>query len=184
MGSLFSGGTPPNALSQANSPYGAGGALQEENTTAQVQAYDSQGLIAETEGVRDAIQQANQGHQYRENQAIAADSSGVLLSGSPLLNLEYTRQQSQQEADAILTSAQANASKLYQSGQNVSNQGRAYLLGEQDSVITENAQQRINRIASNAQIAGSVFGDVLGLGTSAAGMAAGTAVGTAIKNSF
>lgn len=157
MGSLFSGGPPPNAMNQAGNPYGAAGTLEMNNTNQQANAYKKQGLIANEEGVRNAIQTAVQGHHYREEQAIQADNSGILLSGSPLLNLEYTRSQVQQEADATVAAAKAQGDQLYQSAQAILNNGRASLLGQQDSFITENAQNKIQAISRNAQMAGSLF---------------------------
>ena len=161
MGFLGGGGpAAPTVTNQASSPYGPMGTLELQNYTDESNAYSQQGLTALEEGQRNAIQQAQQVHMYRENQAAAVGGQGILNQGSPLLNEEFTRSQGQMEVDAILNSAQAQSSLLYQKGLQTMNEGRAALFGQQDGYIANQANNQIQQAMQNGKFWDGILGGV------------------------
>lgn len=129
----------PQAAPQFNAAQALQSQLVEQN--AQAQELQAQNVMADAE--LDAAQLAREAAQFREDQALAYDNSGVLLAGSPLLVLESTRSLAQQEIDAVSKRA-LNQAKLYQVQAGIiRNEGRAQLLGASTTYNTKQAQERI-----------------------------------------
>jgi len=160
MGSLFGGGhsstpaAPLNPMQQTEpigNPWGPAASMALQSYGNQAGALQGQALIAQKEGTNEALQQADSVQHFREDQAASVGNSGVLLQGSPLLQLEYTRQKGQQEVDAILARSQAQSNLLTQQATQVMNEGRASLLGTADNFVANNASNNIQFAQGQAQ---------------------------------
>lgn len=166
MGALFGAHSSPAPPAQINTsvpmpqtapignPWGPAAKIASQSYQTQANSLNNQANIADFEGDRTALQKVDQVSQFREGQAAQEGASGVLLQGSPLMNLEYTRQRGQQEVDAILARSQAQSDLIRQGSVQVMNEGRASLLGAADSFISGNAANNIqwaNAAGANAQ---------------------------------
>ena len=158
-------------MNQGSSPFGAAGALEMANYGQQATAYGQQGEYAAEAGALQALQTANQAAHFRETQASETEANGILNSGSPLLNEEYTRSQASMEVNATMAAAKAQARNYYQSGLNLMNNGRAALLGQGDQYFTQEATNKISQLVNEANFWGGIgiggLSSILSMGGSA-----------------
>lgn len=148
--------TLANPYQATTAPLQAAENAQAAATAGQQALYGEQADLALSESARNANQRADQIAHFQASQASGYSSSGVMLQGSPMLVMEYTRQKGQEEINAITAQGQAQADfarrQAYVLGQNQN----AQLLGDQAQFITQQAQARIaaGSIAQEAAQAG------------------------------
>ena len=105
------------------------GIQQNRAAKAEADLLEEQGLIQQEEAVAEAQRIANDRRKFRKKQKIAFIKNGVTLAGSPLLVLEETRRESQEEVDAIVRRGRAQAALAFQQAALTRGSGRAALLG-------------------------------------------------------
>ena len=103
----------------------------QENKAAKAEALliEEQGALQQQEAVTEAQRQATESRKFRKKQKVAFLKNGITLAGSPLLVIEETRRESQEEVNATVRRGNAQASLAFQQAAMTRNSGRAALLG-------------------------------------------------------
>lgn len=168
-----------NPYIAATNPLQAAMDEQRQAIKGQQELYGEQAGIALQESGVEAQQKARQVNTFQQHQASGYNNSGVMLQGSPMLVMEYTRQQGQQEVDAITRMGQAQADLLNRQSYVVGANMEAQLLGDQSQFITNQAQQQIQaNMLSNTALQGGYATRLQGL----AGL--NSAIGGALPSLF
>lgn len=92
-------------------------------------ALRDQGQLASDEANAEAASHAQDVRRFAANQSLAFLSNGVSMAGSPLLVLDDTITQGQNEVNSIVKSGDAQKRLYNQRADNTRNQGRAALIG-------------------------------------------------------
>lgn len=88
-----------------------------------------QGQIAQEEAYVESQRRADEVRKFAKTQKLAYLKNGVSLAGSPLLVIDETFQQGQEEVNAIVKSGVSQNRMLRKKAEIVRNEGRAALLG-------------------------------------------------------
>lgn len=153
---LLTGGIGNNVIQGQNpflnsrQPFNAAQQMQAGANKEQQGLYDEQAKLAISESARDAVNRADEVRHFREAQANSYNGSGVLLSGSPLIVLEYTRQKGQQEINAIVNHGQATADLLRRQALISQQQNSAALFGQELGYDTAQNQSQQDYITQQA----------------------------------
>lgn len=90
---------------------------------------NDQAGLAQNEAQAEAQRRANEVRKFQRTQKLAFLKNGVTLEGSPLLVLDDTIREGQQEVDAIVNRGTATARYYRESAAITKNKGRAALIG-------------------------------------------------------
>ena len=161
--SLFGGGGQKSSTAFDSGTMGLLWGMQQQATQDQVDSLNWQADIAIKESIRAAQKTAREGLHFREQQAQGYNSSGFLLEGSPMAVLNETRKLVNEEVDAIAEQGANRAKLIRQQANQVGNEGRASILGqqmkfssEQASAAASNALSRPNFALSAAKFIGAM----------------------------
>lgn len=113
-----------SALSQLAGGWSTMRAAQQE-----AQLQDAQARLRLEEAQRDAAQKAREVTSFQSRQAHRYASSGITLEGTPVLMLEKTRREGQEEVDAIIKRGQAEKDLLMMKSKMLRASGRNSMLG-------------------------------------------------------
>lgn len=105
------------------------GVQQNKAAKAEAAAQEEQGRIQAAEAQAEAQRVANDRRKFRKKQKAAFLKNGITLAGSPLLVLEETRRESQEEVDAIVRRGNAQSRLAFQRASITRAKGRSALLG-------------------------------------------------------
>lgn len=92
-------------------------------------AFEDQSRLAQSEAAAQAKRRALDVRRFAANQKVAFLKNGVTLEGSPLLALEDTYSQGQEEVNAITAAGNARSDLYWREGQLAKKQGRAAMIG-------------------------------------------------------
>lgn len=92
-------------------------------------AYEDQSRLTQSEAAAQAKRRAIDVRRFAANQKVAFLKNGVTLEGSPLLALEDTYLQGQEEVNAITDAGNARSNLYWREGQLSKKQGRAAMIG-------------------------------------------------------
>lgn len=106
-----------------------GGMSERDAQKSRAGMFEDESRLASAEATANAKQRARDVRRFAANQKVAFLKNGVTLEGSPLLALEDTYQQGQEEVNAITDSGNARASLYWREGQIAKKQGRAAMVG-------------------------------------------------------
>lgn len=163
-----------NPFNNSRRPFDAAQQMQRGINSDQQALYGAQQDLAISEAGRDANQRADEVRHFREEQANKYNGSGVLLSGSPLIVLEYTRQKGQQEINAIVNRGHATADLLRRQALIAQQQNSAALFGQElgyntsqnqaeQDYLTQQALAQTGNLQANAARIPAAFNGLAGL---------------------
>jgi hypothetical protein len=107
----------------------AGGVSAQRSANQEAKLQREQGGIANAEAQRQAAIRAEEVRKFSKVQKLAFLKSGVTLEGSPLLTLDETLTQGQEEVDAISRSGASQYNLAQKQARITQNKGRAALIG-------------------------------------------------------
>ncbi len=164
LGSLLMGSQDPStALLQKSQPaFQAAQQMQAGDTAISVKTQEDQAKAVLADAAAQAQKSAYESKQQIGEQAMAYNSSGVKLEGSPLVVLAKSRQLAQQQVQSILTRGQNQANQINAGAAITANEGRAQLLGASSKYSSALASSQIG--ASQNQLAG-LLKNLQGLGS-------------------
>lgn len=167
LGALFSGnGNSSTTLLKNSQPaFAAAQQMQQQSTNMSVQEQQQQAMAVMTDAATQAQQSANDSKQQIGEQAMAYNSSGVQLEGSPMVVLERSRQLAQQSVNAIMARGAAQSNMLLSNAAITANQGRASLLGATNAYTTNLAQSKIAGSQTQASGIQAAIAALAGLGS-------------------
>jgi len=116
------------------------GFQQKESFDAEANLLEDQGRINAEESQAEAQRVANDRRKFRKKQKLAFLKNGVTLAGSPLLVLEETAFESQQEVNAIARRGTAQAKLQFQSAAIKRSTGRSAITSGIASATRTTAQ--------------------------------------------
>lgn len=126
----------------------AGYVQQKKADSAARRAANAEAAIMEQDAQRAALQEKIEADKVRQQQRVAFLTSGVDLSGSPLLLMEETRNKGNENAKNVTDSASARASLVRQQG----SVKRASLIGSAINTGANVANTYMNYKTVNRQI--------------------------------
>lgn len=129
-----------------------GGMSERDAQKTQAGLYEDQARLAQSEAAANAKRRAIEVRRFAANQKVAFLKNGVTLEGSPLLALEDTYAQGQEEVDMIVKSGTAKSDLYFRQGQLSKKQGRAAMV----SGITGAVSTGIQAFGAGSQ--GGMFG--------------------------
>lgn len=106
-----------------------GGIAANNAAKAEARNLEEQGRLAQEEHNREAARRAEEVRKFHRTQSLAFLKNGVTLAGSPLLVLDETMTQGQEEVNAISKSGDAQRTLYNQRAAQTVNSGRAALIG-------------------------------------------------------
>jgi len=107
----------------------AGGISADKASKKEANLLNDQAALAQSEAQAEAKRRANEVRKFHRKQALAFTKNGVTLEGSPLLVLDETLREGQEEVDAIVRQGTAQAKYYRESAAQARNKGRAALIG-------------------------------------------------------
>lgn len=157
MSALFGISNAPTTLLQNSEPaFYAAQSMQQQSSDIQVKDITAQAAEAMSEARTSAQQSATQSEQQIGDQALAYDSSGVQLMGSPMLVLNQSRMLAQQSVNAILARGQSQSNTLLANAAVTANNTRATLTGQQNNLSTSIANSKISTMNQQAAAVGKI----------------------------
>lgn len=105
-----------------------GGYQAKQSAKREASAMEAEGQLLQEEANREAGSHARDVRRFAANQSLSFLANGVTLAGSPLLVLDDTYTQGQEEVNAIVKSGNAKRNLYNQRASITRNQGRAALI--------------------------------------------------------
>lgn len=106
-----------------------GGISANNSARREAKAIEEQGRLQQEEATAEATAHAQDVRRFAANQSLSFLANGVTLAGSPLLVLEDTVMQGQNEVDSIVRSGNAARRLAGEKAENTRASGRAALIG-------------------------------------------------------
>lgn len=106
-----------------------GGISANRAASAEAEALQEQGRLSQAEATAEASRRAAEVRKLGKKQALAFMKNGVSLTGTPLLTINDTMDQGQQEVNAITDAGNARANLYTRRAAITKNEGRAQLIG-------------------------------------------------------
>lgn len=165
-------------LTQEQPSISAASGMQAQNVDTNVAAQDQNAAFTLQSAGQQAQQSAYGSAQQIGNQALAFDSSGVTLSGSPMEVLNKSRQLAIQSVSNIMAQGANTAKMQLAQAAITANQGRAQLLGTNNTFDTDLAQSQIQNYGQQAQQFSQILqGGLAAYGNSGGGSVPGAGAG-------
>lgn len=125
---------PVSAIFIGSALLGAGGQIYSgyqanQSAKREASAMEAEGELAQQEADAEAAAHASDVRKFARTQSLSFLKNGVTLEGSPLLVLDETLTQGQNEVDSITKSGNAQRNLYNQRAANTRREGRAQLIG-------------------------------------------------------